>query len=118
MQTCQDYIPVLWKPLETRPLIRLNGPSEITGCEIYGKAEFMNPGGSVKDRAARGIIEHAEKNGTLIPGGTIIEGTAGNTGISLAMCANARGYKTIIVMPETQSQEKRICFVFLVSICV
>lgn len=89
------------------PLIRLNGPSEMTGCEIYGKAEFMNPGGSVKDRAARGIIEHAEKNGTLVPGGTIIEGTAGNTGISLAMCANARGYKTIIVMPETQSQEKK-----------
>jgi cysteine synthase A len=67
----------------------------------------MNPGGSVKDRAARGMIEHAEKSGALKPGGTIIEGTAGNTGISLAMCGNARGYKTIIVMPETQSQEKK-----------
>ena len=95
------------------PLIRLNKPSELTGCEIYGKAEFMNPGGSVKDRAAKAIIEHAEKSGYLKKGGTIVEGTAGNTGISLAMCANARGYKTVIVLPETQSQEKkdmlRIC---------
>lgn len=89
------------------PLILLNAASNATGCEIYGKAEFMNPGGSVKDRAARGMIEHAEKTGALKPGGTIIEGTAGNTGISLAMCGNARGYKTIIVMPETQSQEKK-----------
>ena len=89
------------------PLIRLNKPSELTGCEIYGKAEFMNPGGSVKDRAAKAIIEHAEKSGDLKKGGTIVEGTAGNTGISLAMCANARGYKTVIVLPETQSQEKR-----------
>ena len=95
------------------PLIRLNKPSQLTGCEIYGKAEFMNPGGSVKDRAAKAIIEHAEKSGDLKKGGTIVEGTAGNTGISLAMCANARGYKTVIVLPETQSQEKkdmlRIC---------
>ena len=95
------------------PLIRLNKASEITGSEIYGKAEFMNPGGSVKDRAAKAIIEHAEKSGNLKIGGTIVEGTAGNTGISLAMCANARGYKTVIVLPETQSQEKkdmlRIC---------
>jgi len=95
------------------PLIRLNKPSELTGCEIYGKAEFMNPGGSVKDRAAKAIIEHAENSGYLKKGGTIVEGTAGNTGISLAMCANARGYKTVIVLPETQSQEKkdmlRIC---------
>ena len=89
------------------PLIRLNAASNATGCEIYGKAEFMNPGGSVKDRAARGMIEHAEKSGALKPGGTIIEGTAGNTGISLAMCGNARGDKPIIVMPETQSQEKK-----------
>ena len=91
------------------PLIRLNNASKITGCEIYGKAEFMNPGGSVKDRAAKAIIEHAEKSGNLKIGGTIVEGTAGNTGISLAMCANARGYKTVIVLPETQSQEKKIC---------
>jgi len=89
------------------PLIRLNKISNLTGCEIYGKAEFMNPGGSVKDRAARGIIQHAEKNGLLKPGGMIVEGTAGNTGISLAMCGNARGYKSVIVMPETQSQEKK-----------
>ena len=95
------------------PLIRLKKASKITGCEIYGKAEFMNPGGSVKDRAAKAIIEQAEKSGSLKSGGTIVEGTAGNTGISLAMCANARGYKTVIVLPETQSQEKkdmlRIC---------
>jgi len=89
------------------PLIRLNKISDLTGCEIYGKAEFMNPGGSVKDRAARGIIQHAEKNGLLKLGGMIVEGTAGNTGISLAMCGNARGYKSVIVMPETQSQEKK-----------
>ena len=95
------------------PLIRLNSVSDLTGCEIFGKAEFMNPGGSVKDRAAKAIIEHAEKTGQLKPGGTIVEGTAGNTGISLTLFGQARGYKTVIVMPETQSQEKkdllRIC---------
>ena len=89
------------------PLVKLRAASEITGCNIYGKAEFMNPGGSVKDRAAKAIIEAAEADGTLSQGGTIIEGTAGNTGISLALAANSRGYKTIIVMPETQSQEKK-----------
>ncbi len=89
------------------PLIRLKKASEVTGCEIYGKAEFMNPGSSVKDRAAKAIIEHAEKSGELKEGGIIVEGTAGNTGISLAMCANSRGYKTVIVLPETQSQEKK-----------
>ena len=95
------------------PLIRLNRVSDLTGCEIFGKAEFMNPGGSVKDRAAKAIIEQAEKTGQLKPGGTIVEGTAGNTGISLTLVGQARGYKTVIVMPETQSQEKkdllRIC---------
>ena len=89
------------------PLVKLRAASEITGCEIYGKAEFLNPGGSVKDRAAKAIIEAAEADGTLSQGGIIIEGTAGNTGISLALAANSRGYKTIIVMPETQSQEKK-----------
>jgi cysteine synthase A len=89
------------------PLIRLNQVSDETGCDIYGKAEFMNPGGSVKDRAARGIITHAEAAGLLKPRGMIVEGTAGNTGISLAMCGNARGYTSVIVMPETQSQEKK-----------
>ena len=89
------------------PLVKLRAASEITGCDIYGKAEFLNPGGSVKDRAAKAIIEAAEADGTLSQGGTIIEGTAGNTGISLALAANSRGYKTIIVMPETQSQEKK-----------
>lgn len=89
------------------PLVRLAGPSEAAGCDIYGKCEFANPGASVKDRAALFIVRDAEQNGTLKPGGTIVEGTAGNTGIGLALVANALGYKTIIVMPETQSQEKK-----------
>src|SRR6201746_11194 len=89
------------------PLIRLRRASAATGCEIYGKAEFLNPGGSVKDRAALAIIEDAEKRGQLRPGGVIVEGTAGNTGIGIALVANARGYRSVIVMPETQSQEKK-----------
>jgi len=89
------------------PLIRLNAVSDATGCEIYGKAEFANPGGSVKDRAAKGIIEAAEAAGTLTKGGIIVEGTAGNTGISLTLAGNSRGYRSVIVMPETQSQEKK-----------
>ncbi len=89
------------------PLIRLNRLSEETGCEILGKAEFMQPGGSVKDRAAWAIVDAAERAGELKPGGTIVEGTAGNTGIGLTLVGNARGYRTIIVMPETQSQEKK-----------
>ena len=89
------------------PLVRLAGPSEATGCDIYAKCEFMNPGGSVKDRAALFIIEDAEANGTLAPGGLIVEGTAGNTGIGLALIGNAKGYRTTIVIPETQSQEKK-----------
>ncbi|MBL9096258.1 MAG: cysteine synthase A [Alphaproteobacteria bacterium] len=89
------------------PLIRLRRLSDITGCEILGKAEFMNPGQSVKDRAALGIIRDAEKNGRLKPGGTIVEGTAGNTGIGLAMVGRALGYKSVIVIPNTQSQEKK-----------
>ena len=102
------------------PLIRLSRLSDATGCEILGKAEFLNPGGSVKDRAALAIIEDAEANGTLKPGGTIVEGTAGNTGIGLALVGNAKGYKTIIVIPETQSQEKmdmlKLCGVDLRSV--
>lgn len=89
------------------PLIRLRGPSRLTSCEILGKAEFLNPGGSVKDRAALYIILDAEERGLLKPGGTIVEGTAGNTGIGLALIGNARGYRTLIVIPETQSQEKK-----------
>ena len=89
------------------PLIKLKGPSELTGCTILGKAEFLNPGGSVKDRAALAIITDAEKRGLLRPGGLIVEGTAGNTGIGLALVGNCRGYKTLIVIPETQSQEKK-----------
>ncbi|MEQ8434552.1 MAG: cysteine synthase A [Oceanicaulis sp.] len=88
------------------PLLRLNKLSDETGCEILGKAEWMNPGGSVKDRAALGIIRDAEKSGKLKPGGTIVEGTAGNTGIGLAMVGRALGYKVVIVFPRTQSQEK------------
>ena len=89
------------------PLIRLKRASEETGCEIYGKAEFMNPGQSVKDRAGLFIIRDAEEKGLLAPGGLIVEGTAGNTGIGLALVANALGYKTVIVIPDTQSQEKK-----------
>ena len=89
------------------PLIRLNRASAATGCEIWGKAEFMNPGQSVKDRAALYIIRDAERRGTLKPGGTIVEGTAGNTGIGLALVGSALGYKTVIVIPRTQSQEKK-----------
>jgi len=88
------------------PLIRLNSFSEETGCEILGKAEFLNPGGSVKDRAALFIIQDAEERGVLKPGGTVVEGTAGNTGIGLAHICNAKGYKCLIIIPETQSQEK------------
>ncbi len=88
------------------PLIRLNSFSDETGCEILGKAEFLNPGGSVKDRAALFIIEDAEKKGLLKPGGTVVEGTAGNTGIGLTHICNAKGYRCVIVIPETQSKEK------------
>ena len=89
------------------PLVRLRQASEETGCEILAKAEFLNPGGSVKDRAALAIIQDAEARGALKPGGVIVEGTAGNTGIGLALVGNARGYRTVIVIPETQSQEKK-----------
>jgi cysteine synthase len=89
------------------PLIRLRRLSELTGCEILGKAEFLNPGGSVKDRAALAIVLDAERRGLLRPGGVIVEGTAGNTGIGLTLVGNARGYRTVIVIPETQSQEKK-----------
>src|ERR1700726_870325 len=89
------------------PLIKLRRASEETGCTILGKAEFLNPGGSVKDRAALYIIKDAEERGLLRPGGVIVEGTAGNTGIGLALVGNARGYRTVIVLPETQSQEKK-----------
>jgi cysteine synthase len=102
------------------PLIRLKRASEETGCTILGKAEFMNPGQSVKDRAALFIIEDAVRNGRLRPGGVIVEGTAGNTGIGLALVGNARGFRSVIVIPETQSQEKkdmlRLCGAELVEV--
>ena len=102
------------------PLVRLNHLSDETGCEILGKCEFMNPGGSIKDRAALAIVEDAEAKGLLRPGGVIVEGTAGNTGIGLAVVGNAKGYRTVIVIPETQSQEKkdmlRLCGAELVEV--
>jgi cysteine synthase A len=100
-------IPDIIAAIGNTPLVLLRGPSAETGCAIYGKAEFLNPGGSVKDRAALGIILDAEARGHLQPGGVIVEGTAGNTGIGLAVVASARSYRTIIVMPETQSREKQ-----------
>ncbi len=99
--------PNVLEAIGNTPLIRLNRASEATGCEILGKAEFMNPGQSVKDRAALSIIRDAEAKGLLRPGGRVVEGTAGNTGIGLAMVASALGYKTTIVIPRTQSQEKK-----------
>src|SRR3954452_18260171 len=102
------------------PLIKLKRVSEETGCTILGKAEFMNPGQSVKDRAGREMILQAEKRGEIRPGGLVVEGTAGNTGIGLALVANARGYRTLIVIPNTQSQEKkdmlRLCGAELVEV--
>lgn len=89
------------------PIILLKGPSERTGCRIYGKAEFLNPGGSVKDRAAKFLIEGLERDGKLRPGGTVVEGTAGNTGIGLSYIANAKGYKSVVVIPRTQTAEKK-----------
>jgi len=100
-------LPDVLSAIGNTPLIRLNRVSEMTGCEIWGKAEFLNPGQSVKDRAALWIIRDAVKRGVLRPGGTVVEGTAGNTGIGLALVANAMGFKTVIVIPETQSQEKK-----------
>src|SRR4029078_5756062 len=102
------------------PLIKLEHASQATGCTILGKAEFMNPGGSVKDRAGRQMIMEAEKRGELRPGWLAVEATAGNTGIGLALVANARGYRTVIVIPETQSQEKkdtlRLCGAELIEV--
>src|SRR6195952_4926094 len=102
------------------PLIKLKQASELTGCTILGKAEFMNPGQSVKDRAGKWIILEAEKRGDLKPGGLVLEGTAGNTGIGLAVVASARGYRTLIVIPDTQSQEKkdmlRLCGAELIEV--
>jgi len=103
MDVCDGFVGAIGNT----PLIRLRKLSEATGCEILGKAEFQNPGGSVKDRAAWAIIKDAEERGALRPGGIIVEGTAGNTGIGLALVARARGYRCVIVIPETQSQEKK-----------
>jgi cysteine synthase A len=116
MDICDGFVGTIGNT----PLIRLRGPSEATGCEILGKAEFLNPGGSVKDRAALAIIGDAEKRGQLQPGGVVVEGTAGNTGIGLALVGRARGYRTVIVIPETQSREKkemlRLCGAELVEV--
>ena len=103
----------LTESIGNTPLIRLQKASELTGCNILGKAEFLNPGGSVKDRAALFIIRDAEERGAIQAGGSVVEGTAGNTGIGLSIVGNSRGYRTLIVIPETQSQEKmdmlRLC---------
>jgi cysteine synthase A len=107
MTALPSVLPTVLDAIGNTPLIRLQRASEATSCEILGKAEFMNPGQSVKDRAALGIIRDAEAKGLLKPGGRIVEGTAGNTGIGLAMVASALGYKTTIVIPRTQSQEKK-----------
>ena len=96
----------VWDSVGNTPLIRIKSLSELTGCEIFGKAEFLNPGGSIKDRAAKGIISRAEREGKLKPGGTIVEGTAGNTGIGIATLASERGYKVVITIPNNQAQEK------------
>jgi cysteine synthase A len=104
MQTAKSVLELIGKT----PLIRLKRASEATGCEIYGKAEFLNPGQSVKDRAALWIVRAAERDGSLKPGGTIVEGTAGNTGIGLSLVAKALGYKAVIVIPDTQSEEKKL----------
>jgi cysteine synthase A len=103
MSTPHGFIDLIGKT----PLVRLRRASDETGCEILGKCEFLNPGGSVKDRAALWIVRDAERRGALRPGGLIVEGTAGNTGIGLALVANACGYRTLIVIPETQSREKQ-----------
>ena len=103
MKTCETLIDAIGDT----PLIRLRKASEVTGCTILGKAEFMNPGGSIKDRAAKYIILDAEQRNAIRPGGVVVEGTAGNTGIGLALVGNARGYRTIITIPETQSREKK-----------
>lgn len=114
------YLNGLIEAIGNTPLIKLRKPSELTGCTILGKAEFLNPGGSVKDRAALWIIRDAEARGTLRTGGLIVEGTAGNTGIGLALVANARGYRTLIVIPNSQSQEKkdmlRLCGAELIEV--
>ena len=103
MKVCEDFAAAVGNT----PLIRLRAPSEATGCDIYGKAEYANPGGSVKDRAALFIVRDAIDSGNLQPGGTIVEGTAGNTGIGLSLVANSMGYHSVIVMPETQTAEKK-----------
>ena len=107
LQESAMVAPSVIRTIGNTPLIKLRHASEATGCTILGKAEFMNPGGSVKDRAGLAIIQDAVARGTLKPGGTIVEGTAGNTGIGIALVANALGFKTVIVIPQTQSQEKK-----------
>lgn len=103
MDTRDDFV----DSVGNTPLIHLRKASELTGCTILGKAEFLNPGGSVKDRAAKYIVLDAEQRGLIEPGGLIVEGTAGNTGIGLALVGNSRGYRTLILMPDTQTQEKK-----------
>ena len=111
ISTSKNFVPAVYNgfvdAIGNTPLIYLKAASERTGCQIYGKAEFLNPGGSVKDRAAKSLIEGLERDGKVKPGGTIVEGTAGNTGIGLSYVANAKGYRSVIVIPRTQTQEKK-----------
>ncbi|KAG7359906.1 cysteine synthase [Nitzschia inconspicua] len=111
MLSAKEFVPAVYNgfvdAIGNTPLIRLKAASERTGCDIYGKAEFLNPGGSVKDRAAKYLIEGLERDGKIQPGGTVVEGTAGNTGIGLTYVANAKGYRSVIVIPRTQTQEKK-----------
>jgi cysteine synthase len=111
MSSSKDFIPAVYNgfvdAIGNTPLIFLKAVSARTGCQIYGKAEFLNPGGSVKDRAAKFLIEGLERDGKISPGGTVVEGTAGNTGIGLTYVANAKGYRSVIVIPRTQAQEKK-----------
>jgi len=111
--TATTEAPAVLSLIGETPLVRLDAASQATGCEILGKAEFLNPGGSIKDRTALGLIRAAERDGRLRPGGTIVEGTAGNTGIGLAVVGNALGYKVVVVMPNTQSAEKRQALIAL-----
>ncbi|CAJ1970369.1 unnamed protein product [Cylindrotheca closterium] len=111
MSSSSDFVPAVFNgfvdAIGNTPLILLKGPSERTGCKIYGKAEFLNPGGSVKDRAAKFLVDGLERDGKIQPGGTIVEGTAGNTGIGLSYVANAKGYRSVIVIPRSQTKEKK-----------
>ncbi len=107
LASCSKFVPAVYNGFVDTPLIYLKGPSKRTGCKIYGKAEFLNPGGSVKDRAAKFLVEGLKRDNKVQPGGIIVEGTAGNTEIGLTYVANAKGCKSVIVIPKSQTQEEK-----------